>query len=236
MFTDVTVHLLTWNDEWLLPQTLQHYHTAAQIVVHDNESTDQTVAIAQAYPRTRVESWGSGDLFDNVAMTAVQNTCWWGDRTPWSLTAATDEFLLVEPGVLARYTGQVVAFQAEGWQMVGVDGQPLDEIARGYRDTKFDKVVLFSPQAEGIHYTTGAHAAFPTCPVVRATTLRHYNLLGEDYVVARWKRNGSRMCAADRRRRRGFHYQWSPRTIRKLYQRRHKHAVDVPSLRALCLT
>lgn len=228
---DLTVHVLTWNEEFMLPYFLRHYKYAKKIVVHDNESTDNTVAIAGADPRVTVIPYASNNEQDNVTMCGLKNTCWKEDTTRWSIVCDADEFLVFDPGLLEQYDGQV-AFKATGWDMMGT-GEPLEEISRAFRHAVMDKILLFTPTIDSMNYTIGCHTAQPTCQIVRATEHRHHAMLSREYVLTRWKRYAPRMSTNDRKHGFGKHYRWSGRRILNLYDCWFKDSIPVPPLKHL---
>lgn len=51
----IHVYTICWNEERFLPYFLRHYGAfAEEITVFDNGSDDNSVAIARAFPNTRV--------------------------------------------------------------------------------------------------------------------------------------------------------------------------------------
>jgi glycosyltransferase involved in cell wall biosynthesis len=229
---DVTVHTITWNEEYLLPYFIKHYYPfARKIVVHDNESTDNTADIALSYEDVFVETYQSNGEQDNFTMVNVKNTCWKNDDTKWSIVCDVDELLLIDWEKIESYSTPV-AFQATGWQMMGRD-EPFEEINRAFRTDKFNKIVLFSSNVEKIDYEPGCHIAHPSCPVVCETELLHYNSLGENYVVERYKRYAERMSYSDKRHGYGKHYQRPDNYTRRRYRQLYRLSQKVRSLKEI---
>ncbi len=169
----VEVHLLTWNEEAMLPYTLRHYRTFAQkIGVHDSFSTDRTREIARQYGAI-VEDWDTGGVFDDEINMNLKNSCWKGTGSDWVICADCDELLWFPGGAkeaLRAYDNLCVAMvKPHGFEMLSevfptTPGQIYDEVKFGASDSKwYAKPILFSPRRvaeSGLGF--GAHAAEPT--------------------------------------------------------------------------
>ena len=228
---DVTVHTITWNEEYMLPFFIKHYSFAKKIIIHDNESTDNTEDIALTYDNVEVESYVSNDQQDNLTMVKVKNNCWKNDDTEWSIVCDVDEFLIIDWDKIATYP-KPIAFKALGVQMVG-SGEPLEEINKGILVSLMNKIVLFSSCIEETNYAPGCHVAEPTCPVAQETELRHYSMLSEDYVVERYQRYVPRMSESDVHHNFGRHYLRPERYTRRRYRQLRKMSQTVKSLKEL---
>lgn len=230
---DLTVHVLTWNEEFLLPYFLKHYAFTSKIVVHDNESDDHTVEIAKSDPRVSVVPYQTPQGQDNIVMRALKNICWKDDTTQWSIVCDIDEFLVFDPSLLDEYDGKQVAFHATGLEMVGLENEPLETISRGYRALGLmDKILLFSSNIDGINYDIGCHTATPACQVVQATDLRHYHhILGESYALQHAHKFAKRTSTSDRRHGYGdYNHRRTDKWIVRRFRGLYKSSVPVPPL------
>ena len=103
--------------------------------------------------------------------------------------------------------------------MVGVDGQDLRDIDLWYHSVGYDKIAVFNPVIHSINYGCGAHDAAPTCPVTQGLLiLRHYCMLGEEYVVKRYQRYAARMSQMDKDNNWGWQYLQEEDKIRQQYR------------------
>ncbi len=164
----VTVHILTFNEEVMLPYTLRHYKTFCnRMVVHDAFSTDRTREIAIA-AGAEVVDWDTGGKFNDGKAMELKNTCWKGSDADLVIVVDADELIYLPsgaeatlPAYLSLASGVVKPF---GYEMfsevlpVG-DGQIYEEIKYGAPDNAwYSKPVLFNPKlVASIDYGPGAH-------------------------------------------------------------------------------
>lgn len=231
---DITVHVLAWNEQFLLPRFYDHYAIFTKyIIVHDNESTEPV----PPHPKVTVIPYCSGDKQNNRAMAAIKNECWKNDTTEWSIVCDADEFLEIDVDLFLAHQDQIV-FQCYGVEMMGVDGQALEDIDRatipyGVSRGKFDKMVLFNNSIKGVNYRNGAHRARPDCPIVKGHRLRHYNQLGEEYTVQRWQRYIPRISDSDKRRGCGDYSVIPEEAIRTRYREYLERSEPIQPLRLI---
>lgn len=168
----VEVHILTHNEELILPYTLRHYRTfASKIVVHDTFSTDRTREIALANGAEVRDFDTEGGINDELH-AQLKNTCWKGTDADWVIIADADELIYFPGGTeatLAAYEQAGVAMvKPHGFEMVSetfptTPGQIYDEVKTGARDDKwYAKPILFSPKrVRESGFGVGAHCAEP---------------------------------------------------------------------------
>ena len=200
----VDVFTICWNERDLLPYFLRWYAAADRIVVWDNGSTDGSQAIVAACKNAELRSYDTNGQQDNLAMLAVKNGCWKQSTADWVIVCDVDE--LIDFWKLAREPVRPAAYNCHGWQMIGGDGQKLEDVNLRLPES-WDKIAAFSPRIENINYRAGCHAAAPTYDVVQnVLQLRHYHHLGEEYVIRRYARYAARMSQSDIVLRHGWHY------------------------------
>jgi glycosyltransferase involved in cell wall biosynthesis len=217
MFPVIDVFVLAYNESEMIPHFLRHYAFARKIILLDNESTDSTVELAMRDSRVSVIQWTTGGKQDNLAMVHVKNNCWRKSDADYVVVCDMDEFVDCAP--LESYGVCDVAFRCEGRMMVGVDGQPLEEIRRYLPAWQFNKTAVFSPRISDINFGYGAHRAAPQCPVVDGLlVLRHYLMLGEEYLLRRYRKYSSRMSQRDIQYGLGAQYLETDDQIRKVYR------------------
>jgi len=168
----VQVHLLTFNEEEILPYTLRHYTTfATKIIIHDGFSTDRTRAIASSYG-AEVRDWNTGGKINDKLAQQLKNTAWQGTDADWVVTADADELIYFPGGAaltLEMYERHRVAIvKPHGFEMCSdvfptTQGQLYDEVKMGAADDKwYAKPILFSPKRiSEMNFGVGAHTCRP---------------------------------------------------------------------------
>ena len=168
----VEVHLLTWNEERIIPYTIRHYQTfATRIVIHDSGSTDKTRAIADEMG-AEVEEWDTGNEFNDRLNTDLKNRCWIGTNADWVICADADELLYFPYGALSALATYeklgAVMIKPRGYEMFtehfpATTGQIYDEVKAGAPDDKwYAKPILFSAKRlRSPGFGVGAHEADP---------------------------------------------------------------------------
>ncbi len=170
---NVCVHLLTYNEEKILPYALRHYLTFAnRIVIHDAFSLDATRVIAKMYG-AEVVDWDTGNEFNDKLAKELKSSCWVGTNADWVIVADADELIYFPHGAkrtLAIYeANDVEVVSPWGWELYAekfptTDGQIYEEIVQGARDDKwYSKPILFSPnRIKEMNYAGGAHQVLVT--------------------------------------------------------------------------
>lgn len=164
----IEVHLVTYNEEMMLPYTLRHYKTlASRIIVHDGGSTDKTLEIC-AKEKVEVRNWDTGGKINDTLLKKLKETAWLGTPADWVIMADCDELIYFPEDValtLESYETRAVAFvKPHGYEMVSDElpttkGQIYEEVKKGAPDDKwYAKPIMFSPKrVVEINYMVGAH-------------------------------------------------------------------------------
>ena len=166
----VELHILTFNEEEILPYTLRHYRSfCSRMVCHDSFSTDQTRAIAAEYG-AEVKDWDTGGCLNDEMAMGLKNECWKGTAADWVICVDADEIVYFPKGVeytLAAYTRAAV-IKPHGFDMYAqafpkTCGQIYDEVKRGAESNKwYAKPVLFNPRIVAQSgFGIGAHESHP---------------------------------------------------------------------------
>lgn len=168
----IEVHILTRNEEAMLPYALRHYRTfASRIIVHDAFSTDRTREIALA-AGAEVVDFDTGDRVNDDLHIQMKNTCWKGTKAEWVIPVDCDELIYFpggEQAAFAAYAANGVAMvRPHGFEMFTehtptTAGQIYEQVKAGAPDDKwYAKPALFSAKlvAES-NLGVGGHTASP---------------------------------------------------------------------------
>lgn len=175
----VDIHLLTFNEEEILPYTLRHYITfATRIIIHDGFSTDGTRAIAKQYG-AEVRDWDTAGQINDRLAQQLKNTAWQGTDADWVGMFDADELLYFPLGVKETLficeRRNVPIIKPHGFEMCAdvfptTPGQLYDEVKMGAADDKwYAKPAMFSPKrVRDMGFGVGAH----TCRAVLHSGMR----------------------------------------------------------------
>ena len=92
---DLTIYILCYNEEVLLPHTLKHYSTRfpnATFVIIDNESTDKSVEIAKT-AGCEIYTWQTNNMANIIENVKLKDNIWKTAKTDWVLIVDMDEWL-----------------------------------------------------------------------------------------------------------------------------------------------
>lgn len=202
---DITIYLLCYNEEVLLPHTLDHYFKRfprATIMIIDNQSTDRSVEIAKSRG-CHVIPWDTGNESNIIKHTELKNNIWKSALTDWVIIADMDEWIeITEDQLLKEDSLGYTILHFQGIQMVGksesltLDDINLHELKTGYLDKLYNKHVCFKRTAiTEINFSRGAHTSAEKGIVKYSKTaykLKHMNLLGlpwfREKMIGRYKR------------------------------------------------
>jgi glycosyltransferase involved in cell wall biosynthesis len=222
----VEVHLLTWNEEELLPYTLRHYRTfATDIFVHDAFSTDRTRAIAEEYGAI-VWDWDTGNEFNDLHALNLKNRCWRGTDAGWVIAADCDELVYCYlpcgmVGLLEQYDAlEFAVIKPHGFEMYSptwptTSGQIYEEVKHGAEHPAYAKPILFAPgRLQSIEFGAGAHQCQytraggrrfePHDCTVPACYLLHYHQIGPiERIAQRYDERRRRLARINVERRWG---------------------------------
>lgn len=194
MYMKVTIFLLCYNEEVLLPHTLKHYKNKfpkAHFVLVDNHSTDASCSIAKENGM-EIRSFDTSDRQCERIIMHIRNTIW-NDTDGWIIMCDMDEWLdISEDELIEEDENGTTIITTMGFNIVG-DSKTIDLcdvdlccMNKGYWDESFSKRVLFKAPDVSIHFWWGAHQCFPTGNIKyseKKYTLKHYNYLGENYLL-----------------------------------------------------
>lgn len=211
----------------MLPFFVAHYRRNfpnCKIVIYDNESTDDTVKIAQKLGcEVRVNA--TNGKLDDLRYIEIKNYCW-KETKGWVMVVDVDELLHVAPKDL-----NCTAITVKAYNMISVNGEPLDKITHGVRSIDYDKFCCFdASQITDVNYGMGCHQASPKGNVQMSFgtyLMAHYKYIDPNYMIARFKRNAQRMSAHNIKYGWGGHYLAKEQEIRNEFDNAKKQAIKV---------
>ncbi len=196
------VYATCYNESAILPFFLEYYLSFCdEVVIYDNSSTDNSVAIVNSYPNTRIVRYNTGGIRDDILLIMKNNM--WKEARPrydFVIVVDTDEFVY-SPDMkkLLRYCkkhGKTV-LSPKGYNMIGEKfpekGRPITEqIKTGVAEWHYNKKAVFDPNSiREMNYTVGAHKAVPRGRVRYFSPpdlkLLHYRYIGRDYYLSKIK-------------------------------------------------
>jgi hypothetical protein len=248
MIPRVHVYATCWNDVRQLEFFFRHYDPHVErYVIFDDGSTDGSWECLTRHPKVEARRfvWTHTDSFV-LSELDLFNNCWKESRgengrprADWVIVCSLDEHLVHSN--LATYlanclTSGITVIPALGFQMFMENfpqsGEHLCQIHHwGVADPYDCKLTLFSPTAiREINYEPGGHVAAPVGRILAPThdelVLRHYQLLGIDYTLARFGELRARMGPVDRAQSWGVHYDQSSEELRVRWSEYRTRVVD----------
>lgn len=218
----VHAHILSWNEEKILPFTLDYYSKFCErIFVYDNKSSDSSDDIYKKYDKVTVIKWDSGDTINDLRYKEIKSNAYKISRefnVDWVIVCDCDEILYHPnlPDKLIELKSRSVDMpMIEGHDMVSesfpiYDGRLITEIIREGSEVyqPMCKNILFNPSKE-VTYGFGAHTS--SCidcikTVNPELKLLHYKFLGLDYILNRYRTLNSRLSEFNKKTGFGSHY------------------------------
>lgn len=196
----LTIYLLCYNEEVLLPQALIHYKSRfpnAKYIIIDNQSTDKSVEIALA-AGCKIHTWDTKNIANIIENTILKNNIWKTAETDWVIIADMDEWLEINEAQLEKESAAgITILRTSGVQIVAdsksltLDDIDMHSLRDGFRDKLFSKTVCFKrTDITEINYERGAHVSRPKGKVIFskvAYNLKHMNYLGLPWYDAKMK-------------------------------------------------
>lgn len=200
----VNIFLLCYNEQILLPKTIEHYKKnipCCKITIYDNESTDKSVKIAKKLG-CRVISWNSKNQINDFKYMKIKNNCWKKSKG-WIIVADMDEWLQVTEEQLRNEKKRGTSvLKVQGHNMIGESKKKdlsdlcLHELEKFLVHEPESKMLCFyRKHIEEMNYSIGAHHACPVGKVLFSETTyvnKHMLLLGEDFVVNKYIQRSKR--------------------------------------------
>tara|TARA_R110002051_G_scaffold207372_2_gene272812 strand:+ start:5443 stop:6207 length:765 start_codon:yes stop_codon:yes gene_type:complete len=251
----VEAYIVCWNEEEILPFTLDHYSQFCdRIVVLDNYSDDSSFDIASKYPKVHIEQWESlkeededgntRPVYDERVLTSIKETCFraFGEGADWVIVVDADEFLY-HPNIrekLEEYMNAEINYPlVEGFDMISkyfpkYDGGLLvDKVKTGRKEPGMNKRCVFDPRvALGNKYCFGAHAMFMRDDLgseseTRELKLLHYKDISSEYKISRRQQLLARRSKWTTDEGLCGHWDQTPEHIRESFKKGLAEAIEV---------
>lgn len=217
---------MAYNEEVFLQYMIDHYKSRfnnCNIVLFDNESTDNTVQIAKNN-NCLVQNYPTNKQVDDFKLRDLKNNCWKTATTDWVLVCDVDELLDInEQDLKSEENNGVTIIKSEGYNMVNMENNyDFANIKYGTRVNQYDKSYLFNKKhIIDINYACGCHNATPKGNVKfsdKAYKLYHYKCINPDYVVQRYKMTADRLSAINKANGMGSYYFDTEENIRRGFE------------------
>lgn len=219
----IHAHILSWNEEMILPYTLDHYSSFCEkIFVYDNMSTDSSDEIYKKYKKVEVIKWDSGNEINELNYIKIKTESYKNrsrsQNVDWVIVCDCDEFLY-HPNLISKLQeykiNGVTVPKISGHDMVSenfptYDGNSLIEKVKvgSQRYQPMCKNIIFDPNLD-VEYGIGAHSF--NCPNAvfsddEELKLLHYKFLGKNYVKKLYIDRAKRLSQFNKTNKFGEHY------------------------------
>jgi hypothetical protein len=217
----ITLFTFSHNEAFHIPKFVDHYRTrfpGCEIWMYDNESEDESREIARALG-VHVATFSTGKKMCDQTLIDLKNSCWKG-RTefPWCFVGDIDELCECSEEDLRRESARGTShIKFEGYQMVNMSGDPdsIDlNLEWGYRDTLYDKTLLFDKtRITEMNWGPGAHNCTPQgglVPQEGTYKMLHMKFIGENFCKARYAERAQMLSENNRKNGWSTHYLNAP--------------------------
>lgn len=205
----ITIHTVTYNEELLMQLMIDHYRArfpTAHFVVYDNQSTDDTVKIAQDNG-CELRHYDSNGQVNDQMLWETKNNCWKNAKTDWVLVCDLDEMLDITEEQLKREEANgITKIKSECYHMVNMednlDVRSIKHGCRNPKDTVYDKDLLFNKKHVNINYINNdCHFTNSTGNVKNSKPYRmyHYKYVNPDVFVNKQKVSAQRLSEINKK-------------------------------------
>lgn len=231
----IELYVLCYNEEKIIVHTLNYYSQFCnKIIVIDNQSTDQSIALATQFKNVEVRTLPSNNQFIEDVLTTSRNNCWKGSKADFVIVCDMDELLYDENLIQKLESAKhhhISIPKINGYNMMS-ENFPDDysqlitnQVKQGIRTTRFDKKIIFDPKnVKEINYRPGAHLCYPVfyqsppaTPTIELALL-HYKYLGKDYLYQKHQRYADRMSTTSKEKKHGAEYLEGQTHINKMFE------------------
>ena len=229
------IFILCYNEEILLPHTINHYKTNipnCKITILDNKSTDNSQNIAKSMGCNIIE-WSSDrwEGIDDFKYKDLKNNCWKDvDDDSWIIVCDMDEWLCItEKDLEQEKLNGTTIIDVKGFEIVGTSKKTnlidinLHQLNKGYfNDMESKKICFLNSDIKEINYSMGAHNCNPIGNIKYSNKKyynKHMNYLGENYYIDKiLKRNKRIKNQHNNNKKIAGHYIDNETIIRRRYK------------------
>lgn len=231
----IEIHVITYNEQIMLPFTINHYRKMFgdnfRMIVHDNNSTDDTVMLAklagcEVIPFT---TEGMNDTVHRMIKSEAVMNC----TADWCLVLDCDECCLITTEDLIALDNKgvnIVHFQ--GWDVFDDVNRPEDiEVLMGCQSPGYSKPVLVrTGQFKEVEFGAGAHNVEKLVPNDEQETvwsrdeykLLHYKHWSRKWHLDRSHELGARQSQENLQRRYSIHFAFPDAVHRDWFENHYK--------------
>jgi len=231
----VNIFILCYNEEILLPHTIQHYKKYLPnccITILDNYSVDNSVKIAEELG-CKIHYWKSKrhEGIDDLEYINLKNNFWKSVKNEWIIMCDMDEWLcLKESDLIQEARNGVTIITTNGVNVVGdskledLSDIDLHVLNKGIPNSRESKYLCFlSGKIKEIHYGIGAHNINPI-GIIKYSNNVYYNkhmcYLGLEFYRKKMKDRYTRILEQRKEIRSfGCHYTNSDKVIEARYNK-----------------
>lgn len=237
----ITLYTICYNEEKILPFTIKHYRDRfpdCRIVIYDNESTDNSVSIAQEN-NCEIISFSTGNTFADGKHLEIKNNCWKDSTTNWNIVCDCDELLDIKiSDIVEEERCGTNMIKCDGYSIVNRDPSiTIENMKFGYYDPGYSKPYMFNKgDIKEINYEPGAHKANPITHVnkdlkdsINTYKALHYKYLHPQYTIDRYKLFNDRLSDENIKNGWGIHYKMSIESIMDIYESKNHTLLQLVS-------
>lgn len=141
------VFIISWNEEKIISDIIGWYRDRVPgclITLMDNESTDNTVKIAEQMG-CNVTYFSSNNQMDELTLMNVRNTCWKGSEAEYIIVCDADEWVDVNRDILLRNNEEKEwdICKCFGYEMFGYEHDTPNTLVMGTWSAGYCKPILF---------------------------------------------------------------------------------------------
>lgn len=226
----VTIYTITYNEELMIEFFITHYRTKfpnCNIVIYDNESTDNTVNIAKKHG-CEIITYSTENTLTDQKYLDIKNNCWKTSNTDWNIICDCDELIEVtEDDILKEETFGTNCFKFNAYSMMNnLNKVDIPNMKYGFRDILYDKNYLFNKKFfNELNYDPGCHTFKPI--MLKTNNLIfsekpyrafHYKYLSPQYTIDRNMLFNNRLSDENKSKRWGIQYTFSPESVINYYK------------------
>ena len=196
----INIFILCFNEEVLLPHTIQHYKRnlpSCKITIYDNESTDNSTRIAKDLG-CDVISWSSNNILNEHNQTNIKNNCWKNVNNGWILMIDMDEWVNVtEEDLQNEMQNGATILNIKGYNIIGesmneeLSDINLHQITKGVEyDMESKKLCFLKNAITDMNYSLGAHTCDPKGDVKYSDKVyinKHMSSLGLPFLITKMR-------------------------------------------------